>query len=259
MTPEVQAKYDETHRYWESIVRHPTKSIKVGLPEPLKFEIPDGVEPSLGNRPNIGDGVMNEHRAYFEARGGKRKLLEFTWLMAAGFIVIFIVMTLIQPRATFLGIENWHWLIICIITVIVLRPLTRRMTRRGCHVFDRDTGKIYLCVGDKLDHLELDFYEQYFYANSGVAGWSQYGTLSLKPRVRKPNGEFKTLPTLRIASGGSKDDGLGAWYCLVRYMDRGLPFTQDEFDLFEFLIKRQQKLGFKVEGLPKADGTTEWL
>ncbi len=259
MTPEVQAKYDVTHRYWESIIRRPAKSVKAGLPEPLKFDTPEDVEPSLGNRPNLGDGIMNEHRAYFEARGGKRTLLEFSWVMSAGFAFMALFFMIFFSPGTFIYLPYWIWTTVLLVYTFAIRKITQQMSRRGCHVFNRDSGKLYLSVGDMKQHLELDFYEQYFYANSGMAGWNAYGTLSLKPRIRQPNGEFETLPAIRMASGGSKKDGLGAWYCLIRYMDKSKPFNKEEYAFFDFLKRRQQKLGFRIEGLTKADGKTEWL
>lgn len=256
---EIKSRYEGIYADWEKMVKFQDKSVRIAPPKPLCFELPEQKAGSLSNSVLMGDSIMNEHRFIVEKSAGLHARIDFLWVMCGGLFLVLLILSAIFPHGYFLGLSTWVWVTLLGVCTLVGRQIAKHAPRRDCHIFDRDKSKLYLSVGKDKPHLELDFYDQFFYESTSQAGYNSSSCLMLRPRIKKDTGEFGMLPPVTLAWSGIRGAGKDIWYSLVRYMDESKPFTQDEKSVFKVLDDYKAKQGFKMGGLRTKDGKTEWL
>ena len=251
MKPEIAARYQKTYqRFIDEVPDHFT---------PLSFDIPPDGEGCLSSRAWFGRNLITSKRFYAEVRGGKRLKLTVLWMISAGFTIPAFLIVTLDPMGYMFGIPHLAWLLIFPLVALIARRISRKAPRKENHIFERETGKLYLWHSHGQPHVPVDFYDQFFFVTEGHQNVSRYGTLNIYVKDQEGRGEhFKGGHVLRLAFVGSQEEALDAWYFLVRYMDKDWPFNQEEIDFFDHVAKEKEKMGYKV-GDVSEDGSVNYI
>ena len=246
MTPEIAERYRRTVDWWRANTPR--------LPPPLPFEVPEGKKVDIAADIYFGEAYTDDKRFYAEGGGARTGLILLYWM--TGVIAFGMApFTLMAPTEPLLLLPNWLVLLILSGLAYWAWRAEKRVTRKNTVVFERETSKIYVPVDDKTPHIELNFYDQYFYAQAGRVGMNTHANLWLYlPKMTLSDGREVGGVPAPLALVGTEEEALEAWYFLVRYMDTDWPFDEEALDYFEYVAEEKKRKGYKVEDIRRQPG-----